>query len=500
MDEKARSRREADASKKAPGEPSPPPVVSPEVAERVSIACPYCKGSLPRAEAVYCAACVAPHHADCWDQHGRCSACAATSRVRAEAAPARPRPKRAPVAVVLGLGLAAFLAGGATFFLRARSPLPPPVVVPDTKPAEIAAREWEVFARASANEVAGIRNDLERARTLLGSGKRDEARQLVASCAVHRQHLEELGAKLVSAATDEQRLEWKARLEELRIEIAALDERIAAVPANAPDAAPSSTAAADLALVQSIAEKREVDRYDEALRAIDRIPRGSPELSDAEVYRAWILADRAVRDSKADYDRGDYPKARQRLLGALSASSSFGPDAKKSITRRYEAWGAVDSKARELRRHLHQDGARAVADEIAKLEPGEENAYARHARRVHEALGAAPGLDAAQAHERALAAVARASWDEVRVYRHAGLAKGQADPHLDETIAEALGPTLDAARGVAPAPPGVTPLDVLDALELARDLGLRLPGGVDLDALEEALERGAPPPASPGGK
>ncbi len=41
---------------------------------RVSLACTWCHDGLRRGEAVYCAACLAPHHAECFRTHGQCSA------------------------------------------------------------------------------------------------------------------------------------------------------------------------------------------------------------------------------------------------------------------------------------------------------------------------------------------------------------------------------------------------------------------------------------------
>lgn len=43
------------------------------IPKAVRSSCVYCRGSLERAEAIYCATCLAPHHADCFVGHGRCS-------------------------------------------------------------------------------------------------------------------------------------------------------------------------------------------------------------------------------------------------------------------------------------------------------------------------------------------------------------------------------------------------------------------------------------------
>ncbi len=50
------------------------------VPERLQIAttagrCPYCHDSVPVAERAACAACLAPHHQECWREQGACAAC-----------------------------------------------------------------------------------------------------------------------------------------------------------------------------------------------------------------------------------------------------------------------------------------------------------------------------------------------------------------------------------------------------------------------------------------
>lgn len=40
----------------------------------IALSCSFCHDSLLRAEAAYCASCLAPHHGDCFRAHGRCSA------------------------------------------------------------------------------------------------------------------------------------------------------------------------------------------------------------------------------------------------------------------------------------------------------------------------------------------------------------------------------------------------------------------------------------------
>jgi hypothetical protein len=88
----------------------------------VVLACTYCKDKLERPTAVFCAGCLAPHHDECWKEHGRCAACRETRFVHPSAAPR----KRAAtvVAALCALGISggiAAVAGRAP----ARVPGPP---------------------------------------------------------------------------------------------------------------------------------------------------------------------------------------------------------------------------------------------------------------------------------------------------------------------------------------------------------------------------------------
>ncbi|MGE0709826.1 MAG: RING finger protein [Planctomycetota bacterium] len=70
----------------------------------ISVSCAFCHDRLTRADAVYCASCLAPHHAECFAEHGRCSAlgCEETHAVRpARLLPAQPTPAELPAQVAL---------------------------------------------------------------------------------------------------------------------------------------------------------------------------------------------------------------------------------------------------------------------------------------------------------------------------------------------------------------------------------------------------------------
>ncbi len=117
---------------------------------KILLSCTFCHGALDRREAAYCATCLAPHHAECFETHGRCGApgCDETHTVtpRASAPPPRRRLRRlgwvalalVPAAAVAALssgklaskaptsdGVSAVLSGGRTVLLR-DAPEPPP--------------------------------------------------------------------------------------------------------------------------------------------------------------------------------------------------------------------------------------------------------------------------------------------------------------------------------------------------------------------------------------
>ncbi|MCO5165305.1 MAG: hypothetical protein M9894_02920 [Planctomycetes bacterium] len=97
---------------------------------RVALACSFCRDALERAAATFCGACLAPHHDECFAEHGRCSApgCGETRRVRAAEGPAPARRRRwAPWVGLLGAGAVAAVA--ALTPPRAAAPAGPALVV-----------------------------------------------------------------------------------------------------------------------------------------------------------------------------------------------------------------------------------------------------------------------------------------------------------------------------------------------------------------------------------
>lgn len=105
--------------KKATAAPGPgvDPARVEAVGRLISLSCSFCRGRTTREEIVFCASCVAPHHAECFATHGRCAlpGCEERSTVRPHVgAPSPPRRRGRLLAFAFvactGLGAAAWSA------------------------------------------------------------------------------------------------------------------------------------------------------------------------------------------------------------------------------------------------------------------------------------------------------------------------------------------------------------------------------------------------------
>ena len=110
----------------------------------IAISCSFCRGGLVRVDTVYCASCLAPHHAECFAEHGRCSVmgCGETRVVRPEALPAPPR-RVEPAEPLprhrwrwLAGGLLGVCAGGAVAAFGLGAPRRLPAPLPPVRTAE----------------------------------------------------------------------------------------------------------------------------------------------------------------------------------------------------------------------------------------------------------------------------------------------------------------------------------------------------------------------------
>ncbi|HBP18989.1 MAG TPA: hypothetical protein DEA08_14535, partial [Planctomycetes bacterium] len=121
----------------------------------VGLRCTYCHDGLVRPEAAFCSACLAPHHTECWQTHGQCSAlgCAETRWV-VSSEPPRPARPLGLLTLLLGAGAAAL--GAAAFsFDRGRGPgaaapvpaRPQPPAAP-ASPSEPQSPTWVLATRA----------------------------------------------------------------------------------------------------------------------------------------------------------------------------------------------------------------------------------------------------------------------------------------------------------------------------------------------------------------
>lgn len=129
--------------------PAPDPDVVAEVGRRVSLACSFCHAKTSRGETVFCASCLAPHHADCFRTHGRCSlpGCGEEQTVR----PGDRSTRRSSTRWSAGLVLAAVASGAATLLL---APWPRAAEPPMTDEALEVAEALQVAASAEAAKPA----------------------------------------------------------------------------------------------------------------------------------------------------------------------------------------------------------------------------------------------------------------------------------------------------------------------------------------------------------
>lgn len=151
-----------------------PVEAAPRTAVVVTLACRFCHDPLARGAAVFCAGCLAPHHADCWREHGRCTVlgCGETRSIRPGTGepPRRPAPAIAAGAALL---LVAFGAGGLALVERRRvarltaqlaaprapapapaAPSVPPLLSVEVRDASLGELAYEV------SRVAGTKVDL----------------------------------------------------------------------------------------------------------------------------------------------------------------------------------------------------------------------------------------------------------------------------------------------------------------------------------------------------
>lgn len=131
-------------------------------------------------------------------------------------------------------------------------------------------------------------------------------------------------------------------------------------------------------IVMEIVSKRDVTRYEEALRLLKTVPETSKSANDAQIYIHWITADRDVRQAKKDYDGGNWEQAQKLLMGAMTYSKDFGEEAKKSVLRRLEQWNKVVKAYKDGCEASEQDEigkAESHFQSVLSLEPNAQNQF-----------------------------------------------------------------------------------------------------------------------------
>jgi hypothetical protein len=134
--------------KPAPAEgPALDPARLDAIGRQIALACSYCRDRTGRDAAVFCASCLAPHHRECFEAHGRCSlpGCEETRTVRPQDAPvAAPRRRRWVPFVLAPLVLGGAVAALSAARLAEEEPAsqPPPVAKAPPPPPEPTLDPW----------------------------------------------------------------------------------------------------------------------------------------------------------------------------------------------------------------------------------------------------------------------------------------------------------------------------------------------------------------------
>ena len=131
-----------------------------------------------------------------------------------------------------------------------------------------------------------------------------------------------------------------------------------------------------------IVQTQQVERYDEALGLLTRVPADHELRPDADAYTDWIGADRLVRDAQAAFREG-------RVAAALKGLDEAGA---------YDVLGQEARNSLRIRRHRWLTQVRACRAGLTAL-AADDAAAAREAFAKAEAGGDSPALaDLAQAH------------------------------------------------------------------------------------------------------
>lgn len=291
-----------DADKPRPG-PAPEPSERDDVVVAGS-RCPFCHDAVkPDGSAwVACAACLARHHAACWDEAGRCGACGHAARLTAEA-PAAPRAHsgRAVAATLVGVVVAVLVAGGMWVSSARRAAMSKEVA------AQLEAAERARAAREAAAEAAA---EARRVEALEAQAARDPGR-LQPGLPV----LPEGSAPAFADAARQEHQRLIAALGEPGGDTATSRARLAYVLARLGDGEAARVladraldqdpllAAAWLARAQARLTLRDLDRADDDLRRAERLTPDAPDL--------WLL-----RGEVAEA-RGDWRSAAEAYRRAL---------------------------------------------------------------------------------------------------------------------------------------------------------------------------------------
>lgn len=130
----------------------------------------------------------------------------------------------------------------------------------------------------------------------------------------------------------------------------------------------------------------------ELRRLIERLAPDSPARLEAEALLDWYIADALVRRGRERYTQGDIDGASRLVAEALRAEE-VGPEARKSVTGRLEAWRAVATTVMQAEAGLaagDDERARAALVWVLELERDRDNAFRRRAQALLDGFPPAP--------------------------------------------------------------------------------------------------------------
>jgi len=169
-----------------------------------------------------------------------------------------------------------------------------------------------------------------------------------------------------------------------------------------------------------IVNGRDVNNYQTALRLLEAVTKGGPQIRispDAQAYYQWIQADLDVRQAQRHYENGDERRAFM-LLDKAMQFEVLGPEARNSVKTRKTSWKRVVTAFNEGMR-LYEQGtadpevrrrAQEEFERVLQLEPNTQNRYHVRARNLLQGIKEGQRMTLEARLESGLNAVENGEW------------------------------------------------------------------------------------------